>query len=609
LLIGFKTNWNSDSLRVKNVRKYKKLVKTTLLFKCMCYYSHRLITGDEKMKIKTRLLMTNLLVVVLLIAVSFVSFIGLKVSRETYSNIINENMVDIVTLREIQYFFTGQANDERGFLLTGDPSYEKELKTKAQEISNRIEKLQGIMKEQKEKELLQGISDSHKKYTDINLKVISTYSSGNQDQAKSLSFNEGRDIRKGLETSFNELINYELNEKDQKISNNELMLNRLSVGSLILSIFSVILAILLGLFNSRKITLPLNIVTNYSRLIADGKLNFEKKEINSKDEIGELSQNFTKMVENLRVLISQIKESANHVASSSQELSASSEQQALVINQVSTAIETVATGTKKQNVAIDETSTVIEQITAAIQQVAVSSNEVAGQATETSNAANQGRQAIDRVVNQMDKIGHVTAEANSSMDELAKGSKKIGEITDVISGIANQTNLLALNAAIEAARAGEQGRGFAVVAEEVRKLAEQSSEAAKQITALINDNQTNIDNAVHSMQASTKDVQTGIEVVTFAGETFNTITNSINQVVNQIQEVSATVEEMASGSQHIVSSIKNIESISRENLEQSQTVSAAVEEQTASIDEIAVSSQGMAKMAQDLLVASNKFIL
>lgn len=561
------------------------------------------------MKIKTRLLMTNVLVGVILVVVSLVSFLGLNDSRTTYSAIIYRNMESITTLREIQYYFTGQANDERGFLITGDASYQNELKTKAQEIDNRIKKLQGILTDQQEKTLLLGIDDSHKKFTDISLQVISTYQMGKQDEARNLSFTQGRDIRKTLENTFNQLVDYELQNKNQQINDNELLLNRLGIGSTILSIFSIILAVFLGLWNSRKITLPLKDIMEYSDNLAIGKLNFKQHEFNSKDEMGELSRNFTEMIRNLTILVSQIKESAYQVASSSQELSASSSNQADVINQVAAAIDGVADGAKKQSISIDETSSAIEQMTAAIQQVASSSNEVAEQTTETSTAAKKGQKAIDNAVKQMNKIGEVTNEVNSSIEQLAMGSKKIGEITDVISGIAAQTNLLALNAAIEAARAGEQGRGFAVVAEEVRKLAEQSSEAAKQITALINDNQTNIDNAVRSMQISKQNVQTGAEVVTFAGETFDAIIESINQVVNQIQEVSATVEEMASGSQQIVTSIQNIEHISAENLEQSQTVRAAVEEQTASIDQIAVSSQGMAEMAQQLLVAANKFEL
>ncbi len=373
------------------------------------------------------------------------------------------------------------------------------------------------------------------------------------------------------------------------------------------SLVAISFALGIGLMVGRLISVSLDKVVANINEIAAGNLSIGEVHLNSKDEIGIIAKSLNVMAANLRDLIGQVATSAQQVASFSEELTASAEQQAQVSNQVAMAISGVAAGIEKQSNAIDETSTAIEQISAAIQQVAASSSEVAEQACKTSLAANEGQKMVDKAVGQMDKIGHFTGEVQGAVDELASGSKKIGEITNVISGIAAQTNLLALNAAIEAARAGEQGRGFAVVAEEVRKLAEQASESAKQITVLINDNQTNIANAVRAMQVGTQDVKTGIEMVSIAGETFVQIAYSINKEVSQIQEVSATVEEMASGSQQIVSSIKQIENISKENLGQSQTVSAATEEQTASVEQIASTSHSLAKMAKDLQIAVSKF--
>lgn len=374
-----------------------------------------------------------------------------------------------------------------------------------------------------------------------------------------------------------------------------------------ISAFAVMLALVIGLTVGRMISVPLSKVVANVNDIANGNLTIEDVKLDSKDEIGVLAKAINSMAANLRGLIGQVAVSAEQVASSSEELTASAEQQALATNQVAMAISDVAVGTEKQSNAIDETSTAIEQISAAIQQAAANSNEVAEQAAKSSLAAQEGQKVVDKVVGQMDKISRVTEQVHDAVEQLATGSKKIGEITDVISGIASQTNLLALNAAIEAARAGEQGRGFAVVAEEVRKLAEQSSEAAKQITFLIANNQADIDNAVSAMQAGAKDVKTGIDVVSIAGETFLKVADAINQVVGQIHEVSVTVEKMADGSQHIVSAIKQIENISKDNLGQSQNVSAATEEQSASVEQIASASQSLAGMAQDLQIAVGKF--
>lgn len=382
-------------------------------------------------------------------------------------------------------------------------------------------------------------------------------------------------------------------------------------STFVMAIIFLLISTIGGFFLLRFITRPIITIAEHLEHIAKGDFTKETPAslLKMKDEIGVLAKATNGISINLRGLIRNVAQSAEQVAASAEELTASAEQQAQATNQVAVAIMSVATGTEKQSNAIEETSLVMDHISASLQQVASSSNEVAEQAGSTARVAKDGQQAVDKAVNQMDKISEVTKNVQIAVDKLALGSMKIGEITNVISGIAAQTNLLALNAAIEAARAGEQGRGFSVVAEEVRKLAEQSSEAAKQITDLINNNQMNIDHAVEAMQTGAQNVTTGIEVVKTAGDTFIQITGSINQVVSQIQEVSVTIEEMAGGSQRIVSSITQIDEISKDNIGQTQTVSAATEEQTASAEQIASASQSLAKMAQDLQTEVAKFIV
>ena len=181
------------------------------------------------------------------------------------------------------------------------------------------------------------------------------------------------------------------------------------------------------------------------------------------------------------------------------------------------------------------------------------------------------------------------------------------EVVSFIKNIAGQTNLLGLNAAIEAARVGEQGRGFAVVAEEVRKLAEQSQEATKQISELIGGIQGDTEQAVAAMDNGTREVKLGAEVVNTAGQAFHEIVTLVEQVSDQVREVSSTIEQMAIGSQQIVESVNRIDHLSKEAAGQAQTVSAATEEQSASMEEIASSSQSLAQLALELRDAVGKF--
>lgn len=270
-------------------------------------------------------------------------------------------------------------------------------------------------------------------------------------------------------------------------------------------------------------------------------------------------------------------------------------------------INDVAHGTKSQASSIESAVVIIEQTSAGIRHIAANSNAMLGMAEKTTSAAAQGDKAVAAAIQQMASIEKSVSGSAQVVATLGERSKEIGQIVDAISGIAGQTNLLALNAAIEAARAGEQGRGFAVVAEEVRKLAEQSQKAAKQIAELIAEVQAETDNAVTVMHAGTQEVKVGAEVVNKAGQAFQEITSLIGAVSQQIQEISTAIQQMASESQQIVSTEKEIYRISTETAGQTQIVSAAVEEQAASMEQIAASSQALAKMAEELRSVIAKF--
>jgi len=376
------------------------------------------------------------------------------------------------------------------------------------------------------------------------------------------------------------------------------------------SLFSLCIAILalaLGWFIARMIANPLSEMVANVQEVANGNFAIKEVKIKSKDEVGLLGIALNTMTKNLRVLIKQVSESAEQVASSSEELTATAEQSAQGTSQIAVSISEIAAGSEQQVAAIDETSSIVEQMSAGIQQIAATANTVMVSADKTANASQDGGKAITTAVEQMNNIEETVTYSAEVIAKLGQRSNEIGEIVATISGIAGQTNLLALNAAIEAARAGEQGRGFAVVAEEVRKLAEQSSDAAKKIAELIGEVQGDTNNAVSAMDAGTKEVKVGTEVVTAAGQAFTEIATLIIHVSNQVKEISAAIQQMASGSQQMVSSMREIDKIGKNAASHTQTVSAATEEQSASVEEIATSSENLAKMAQDLQSAVSKF--
>ena len=376
---------------------------------------------------------------------------------------------------------------------------------------------------------------------------------------------------------------------------------------LAISVALILIAVLFILIISGRFAKPIRLLRDECLLLAQGDFRHRESKVKTEDEIGQLAQGFLAMRTNLQTLVSKVQSQTDQVAAASEELTASAEQSAQAANQVAQTITDVANGSEKQLKAVDNARAVVEGMSAGIEQVSANANEISGTAAKSAGAAQEGSQAVSKAVSQMGTIEQTVTASAKVVAKLGERSKEIGQIVATISGIAGQTNLLALNAAIEAARAGEQGRGFAVVAEEVRKLAEQSETAAKQIAGLIGEIQQDTDSAVIAMDAGTKEVRIGAAVVDVAGKSFNDIFRAINDISGQMREISAAMEDLASGSQQIVTSVRDIDAISKEIAEESQTVSAATQEQSATTQEIASSSHALARMAEELSSAVSKF--
>ena len=210
-------------------------------------------------------------------------------------------------------------------------------------------------------------------------------------------------------------------------------------------------------------------------------------------------------------------------------------------------------------------------------------------------------------VDQMNAIADTVVSSSEVVAKLGERSKEIGNIVEVISGISGQTNLLALNAAIEAARAGEHGHGFAVVAEEVRKLAEESQNASKQIGDLIRAIQEETEEAVTAMETGRTEAEKGRENVAATGEGFSEILSMIRRIQENAGSIKATMDDLGQRAAKIDTATGEIHDAASKVASESQTVSAATEEQAAGMEEIAASSRGLSDMAHELNTAAAKF--
>lgn len=381
---------------------------------------------------------------------------------------------------------------------------------------------------------------------------------------------------------------------------------KVQTTGIIFTLVSIVLAILAGMFVAGRLTNPIRNMVAATERLADGDLTV-KVSVTSRDELGQLAQAFNDMVDNLKNLIHGVISTADQVAASAEELSATSSEAERAITQIANTITDFAQGAHNQTEEVEKTLGIVDKLTQASSAVATQAGAAAGLSEEMARAAETGGGAAHNAVATMSEIKEVTNTTTTVVTGLGDKSQQIGQILDVISEIAGQTNLLALNAAIEAARAGEQGRGFAVVAEEVRKLAEQSQEAAQQISQIVREIQAQTEEAITAMNSGNEKVGIGVGVVETAGESLQDIADKIKSSVDMITAINAAAKEQVAGMQTMVGSTEHVAVIARQSSANAETTAAASEEVTASMVEISGAAQSLATIASELQTLVAKF--
>lgn len=410
-----------------------------------------------------------------------------------------------------------------------------------------------------------------------------------------------------IKDSFNTLIKCEL----QHFTTEKVKLNKKTntTGLVIIATIIIIgiLSITGAMILTNKIAGLISKLARNAKDIADGNLRVSNVDVGSRDDLAVLAEAFNTMSANLRNLISAISTDSSNVAQSAVMLKANTEQSSKAIEQIASSIQQVSQGAENQSKESLKTVKVVNELYTGNKRVFDNTGKVMKASEKATQAANVGNEKMSALLNQISVIENKIIATQDVTEILKTRSDEIKKMLDAITNIADQTNLLALNAAIEAARAGEHGKGFSVVADEIRKLAIGSSDAADEITEMLNEIHSSSQRVAESMLLGVKEVKEGTQLAHDARASFNEIVSTSKDVDIQVKEISKEIEKMLAGIQRVEELSQIISEIATSSSRESQEVAAAVEEQSAGIEEITSSAVILTEMSESLQAMLSRF--
>jgi methyl-accepting chemotaxis protein len=557
----------------------------------------------NNVRVKKKLIASYIIVAVLIGIVGLIGIISLKTVAKNSDKMYNEKLQSVYILTDMKQNLTSIKSDMLQLIYVRDESKKLELEKDIQENKDEDDKYVQIYdktsKSDAEEQIYTIVKNQLAQYRTSRDNVVKFVDNSNFDEAVK-QYPETVNIYDQMFDNLDKLI--KLNSDDAKAfneSNNSVYVRSNTIIT-VLVVAGLIIAVGIGLFISKHINEPLAKIRDLAERLAGFDLS-EPISITRKDEFGQTGIALNASMENVSGLVKLIMENSQEMSASSQELSATAEELTSKAEEIDNAIVNIANG-------VQETGAVSEEITASVEEVDSSINELSGKALEGSNSANQSKERANEFDRKGKKaiteVNHIYEEKKENMIKSIEDGKVVDNIkimADTIASISEQTNLLALNAAIEAARAGEQGKGFAVVAEEVRKLAEQSSQAVVGIQETI----VKVQNAFENLSENGNDVLKFInEDVNMQLQEFGKMGDQYYEdsdfVSNMSEEIAAMSEELTATIAQVSRAVQDMSETAQKSSEQTEVIKSSVEETTKGIEQVAMTAQSQAELAQKL---------
>jgi methyl-accepting chemotaxis protein len=450
-------------------------------------------------------------------------------------------------VRSIQALINERKTDIRSFVLSSEEKHMKEYEECNRMLAKDFDQLGSLLATEQGKALSIRLHQATDKYDRYAQRVVKLKHAGKAYQATVFLMGpEMAQTRVEMDKDIADFV--ELADKLKSNARVEQASAESRAKDLIFTVgpAGILIGLVMATISSRSIRHSAENMVETIQQIAANNLTIADIEVTTTDELGRASSALNEMKNNLRGLIQSIARTAEHVAAASEEISASATLQ--------------AQGAEDQKGQATQVAVAMQEMSSTVHEVSMNSNRAADASRQAAETARQGGAIVDDTLAKMHSIAESVSATAQKVESLGKSSDQIGRIIGVIDDIADQTNLLALNAAIEAARAGEQGRGFAVVADEVRKLAERTTSATKEVAQMVQTIQSETKTAVGAMHEGTRQVQEGVQTTTKAGDSLRQIIQMSEQVGEMITHIAAAATEQASATEQVN---QNVEQITR----------------------------------------------
>lgn len=539
----------------------------------------------KNLKIRTKLNILVLFASVLLVVTGITGLVGINISNSALSSVYNDKLIHIIQLNEVRdnqnriRAELQEAGLERdGFEIL---AHIDKVRTGMFNIETALTEYNKRVLIADEKKLMDEFMAQRLEYGRNGvIPILDLLQAEKFEQAQKLSKDVIVPGYAKASLAIDALIQLQVNGAKTEYERVEKLTRVIRISAIASIFIGLALSIALGIIITRSVNCGVRELAKTAAKLANGELT-ARVNWDSKDELGDVGRAFNQMASEFSLLISQVRQSADQVASAA-------------ASQASTA-EKVSAISGNQTSQADIAASSLENLNSAVKEIALKTVDVVSSANNASSMADEGQQVVNKAVQGIQQVAITVKESAQLIAALGQRSDQIGQIINVIKDIAEQTNLLALNAAIEAARAGEQGRGFAVVADEVRKLAERTATATSEISEMIAAIQSETGNAVSTMEKGSSEVNEGVALANQAGQSLQNINNSVKRVVDMIEQISEATRSQSVTTDEVTKRVEHIAEMAKEN--------------TSSVNETTSASRDMQKLSADLQQVVSRFKL